>query len=150
MAHIQTQAAQQRYIDYGITEVEVPEDEDERRCEVCGKLHGKRFKITETMPVPAHPRCRCCIVPVIESTDLTKGKENTIINKDDIYFPRSVGAKGRNYPVKDIQGSNQHFKFAEGTSLTDVKVIMGKGTNKPLNDRFSIAMRNGISNPDDI
>lgn len=67
MAHIQTQAAQQRYIDYGIAEVEVLADEDERRCEVCGKLHGKKFKITEKMPVPAHPRCRCCVIPVVDT-----------------------------------------------------------------------------------
>lgn len=80
MAHIQTQAAQQRYIDYGITEVEVLADEDERRCEVCGKLHGKRFKITETMPVPAHPRCRCCIVPVINSK-IEEGSLDIIVDE---------------------------------------------------------------------
>ncbi len=67
IAHIQTQEAKQRYTDYGITEVEVLADADERRCEVCGKLHGKRFKLTETMPVPAHPRCRCCVIPVVDS-----------------------------------------------------------------------------------
>lgn len=64
-AHIQTQAAQQRYTDYGITEVEVFADEDERRCDVCGKLHQKKFPIGGTMPVPAHPNCRCCILPVV-------------------------------------------------------------------------------------
>lgn len=66
MAHIQTQAAQKRYEDYGIKEMEVWADEDERRCEVCGKLHEKRFHIGAVPPIPAHPRCRCCIVPVIE------------------------------------------------------------------------------------
>lgn len=66
LAHIQTQAAKQRYEDYGIQEVEVWADEDERRCEVCGKLHKKRYPIGATPPVPAHPRCRCCIVPVVE------------------------------------------------------------------------------------
>lgn len=66
MAHIQTTAAQQRYIDAGITEVEVWADKDERRCDKCGELHQKRFPIHGTMPVPAHPNCRCCIVPVIE------------------------------------------------------------------------------------
>lgn len=66
MAHIQTQAAQQRYLDYGIQEVEVWADKDERRCDVCGKLHQKRFPIGGAMPVPAHPRCRCCIIPVVE------------------------------------------------------------------------------------
>ena len=66
MAHIQTQAAKKRYEDMGLTEVEVLADKDERRCEICGELHQKRFPIHGTMPVPAHPRCRCCIVPVID------------------------------------------------------------------------------------
>lgn len=66
VAHIQTQAAQQRYRDYGVREVEVWADEDERRCEVCGKLHQKRYSINAAMPIPAHPRCRCTIVPVVE------------------------------------------------------------------------------------
>ena len=66
IAHIQTQAAKDRYIDYGIQEVEVWADKDERRCDVCGKLHQKRFPIGGAMPVPAHPRCRCCVIPVVE------------------------------------------------------------------------------------
>lgn len=66
MAHIQTQAAQKRYTDYGIQMVEVWADADERRCEVCGKLHQKKYPVGAVMPVPAHPRCRCCIIPVVE------------------------------------------------------------------------------------
>lgn len=65
MAHIQTQAAKQRYQDSGIGMVEIWADKDERRCEVCGKLHQKKYLINEPVPIPAHPRCRCCIVPVI-------------------------------------------------------------------------------------
>lgn len=67
LAHIQTQAAKKRYEDYGIQQVEILADEDERRCEICGKLHEKRFYIGENIPIPAHPRCRCCIVPVVEN-----------------------------------------------------------------------------------
>lgn len=66
MAHIQTQAAKQRYMDYGIEQVEVWADKDERRCEVCGNLHQKRYPVGAQMPVPAHPRCRCAIIPVVE------------------------------------------------------------------------------------
>ena len=55
MAHIQTQAAQQRYKDYGVQEVEVWADEDERRCDVCGKLHETRYPINGVLPIPAHP-----------------------------------------------------------------------------------------------
>lgn len=66
LAHIQTQAAKQRYTDYGIQQVEIWADEDERRCEVCGKLHEKKYPVGAEVPIPAHPRCRCCIVPVVE------------------------------------------------------------------------------------
>ena len=66
LAHIQTQAAEKRYKDYGIQEVEIWADEDERRCEVCGKLHQKRYPVGTHVPIPAHPRCRCTILPVVD------------------------------------------------------------------------------------
>lgn len=65
MSHLQTQAAQKRYQDSGIEWVEVLADKDERRCKVCGKLHQQRFPVNGQMPVPAHPRCRCCVIPVV-------------------------------------------------------------------------------------
>ena len=68
LAHIQTQAAQQRYKDYGIKQVEVFVDEDERTCPICAKHEGERYGINEKMPIPFHPRCRCCVIPVIEKS----------------------------------------------------------------------------------
>lgn len=67
MAHIQTEAAKKRYSDYGLEQVEIWADPDERTCEVCGKLHKKKYPVGANVPIPAHPRCRCCIVPVIEN-----------------------------------------------------------------------------------
>lgn len=75
LAHIQTEAARQRYLDSGIKEVEVLVSPDERTCPICGALEGKRFSIGDVMPVPAHPNCRCCIVPVVE--DEKSDIENT-------------------------------------------------------------------------
>lgn len=66
LAHIQTEAAKQRYADYGIAQVEIWADPDERTCEVCGKLHKKKYPVGAHVPIPAHPRCRCCIVPVVD------------------------------------------------------------------------------------
>ena len=65
MAHIQTQAAKQRYTDYGLQEVEIWVDEDERTCPVCSKLEGLKYPVNAEVPLPAHPRCRCSIIPVI-------------------------------------------------------------------------------------
>lgn len=67
LAHLSTMAAQQRYKDYGITEYEFYADPDERTCEVCGKLHGKRFPISSAPKVPQHVNCRCTILPVINT-----------------------------------------------------------------------------------
>jgi len=66
MAHVQTEAAKQRYKDYGIQQVEIWADPDERTCEVCSKLHQEKYPVGAHVPIPAHPRCRCCILPVIE------------------------------------------------------------------------------------
>lgn len=66
MAHIQTEAAKQRYKDYGIQKVQFWADPDERTCEVCGKLHKKVYPVGMTVPLPAHPNCRCCVLPVVE------------------------------------------------------------------------------------
>lgn len=66
LAHIQTEAAKQRYRDLGVTEVKILADKDERQCEHCGKLHGKVCSINEPLPIPAHPKCRCCIVPIVK------------------------------------------------------------------------------------
>lgn len=65
LCHIQTQAAKQRYLDYGIEYVEVLVDPDERTCEKCKALIGKKFLTTETPPLPVHPNERCALVPVI-------------------------------------------------------------------------------------
>lgn len=66
LSHIQNTAAKQRYEDYGIREFQVWADKDERRCEVCGKLHKKRYPVGTASPVPVHPNCRCSIIPVVE------------------------------------------------------------------------------------
>lgn len=65
MAHIQTQAAKKRYEDAGVLEVEIWAPKDERQCEVCGELHQKKYPMGAAVPIPAHPRCRCCVLPVI-------------------------------------------------------------------------------------
>lgn len=66
MVHIQTQAAQKRYQDYGVEYVEVLVDEDERTCDLCKALKGKKYPVNSVPPLPVHPNERCCLVPVIE------------------------------------------------------------------------------------
>jgi SPP1 gp7 family putative phage head morphogenesis protein len=65
-AHIQSTAAHKRYLDAGVSEYEVWASKDERRCEICGAKHLKRYPIYHPTPVPFHPNCRCTIIPVID------------------------------------------------------------------------------------
>ena len=67
MAHLQTEAAAARYKDYGIKKVEVLAED--AGCGHCNKLNHKKFGIYEKMPIPAHPNCRCCIIPVIDDAE---------------------------------------------------------------------------------
>lgn len=65
-AHISAIAAQQRYKDAGIEKMQVWASKDERRCDVCAQLHEKIYNVTDISPLPAHPNCRCALMPVIE------------------------------------------------------------------------------------
>lgn len=73
-AHIQTEASKQRYKDYGIEYVEVLVDDD--ACPLCQALKGKKWKTTETPPLPVHPNEKCCLVPVIEGYTKEPKKRN--------------------------------------------------------------------------
>lgn len=73
VAHIQTEAAKRRYEDYGLKEYEILGNDDDscgNHSVDCHKMNGKKFLYTEMAigvnAPPFHPRCKCCIVPVVE------------------------------------------------------------------------------------
>lgn len=70
MAHIQTQAAKDRYTDYGIKEYEILLDGDNDECDICKKASKEKHLMSEMIvgknAPPFHPNCRCCVIPVVE------------------------------------------------------------------------------------
>lgn len=81
MANIQTRAAEQRYMDMGVKYIQVYADKDERRCDICGKLHTEIFVLgKEKIPIPAHTNCRCCILPL---TKTQEGQITGLLNLND-------------------------------------------------------------------
>lgn len=68
--------------------------------------------------------------------------ENSGIIKEDEIIGRSVGAAGRNYPVRLPNGN--HAKFAEGTTITKIKVFAGKGTDVPIREAIYLENDFGI------
>lgn len=120
MAHIQTQAARQRYQEYGIQEIEIYADTDNRTCPICAKLDGKRFGINDSLPIPAHPRCRCCALPVIKEEvkeKLFTPKPEPTIMKPKESAPPTV--KDKNRGSSDEEKLNQiTSKFSKyGTAI---------------------------------
>lgn len=66
VAHIQTEAARQRYKDYGIEYVTVLTADDDHVCPLCKELDGKKFKINQMPFLPVHPNERCTLLPVLD------------------------------------------------------------------------------------
>lgn len=67
-ARIHTAADMRAYADAGIEQYEFMASLDERTCEVCGKLDGKIFAVSDAVVgenyPPVHPNCRCTTVAV--------------------------------------------------------------------------------------
>lgn len=63
-------ARQKIFKELGITKYQFYTKPDERRCEVCGSMHGLVFPISAyevgVTASPIHPNCRCWEVPILE------------------------------------------------------------------------------------
>ena len=68
------------------------------------------------------------------SKALEKANKSDIIKSKDILIGRSVGAAGKNYPVRLPNGN--HTRLDEGAKITKVKVFAGKGTDTPIRNSF--------------
>lgn len=64
------------------------------------------------------------------------------IIKENIVIGRSVGAAGKNYPVKLPDGN--HAKFAEGSTISKIKVFAGDGTDTPIRNAIYLECDYGI------
>ena len=70
VTHIQTQAAAQRYQDYGLDKYKFFADTDEKTCSKCADLDGRVFYFSEMVAgknaPPMHPNDRCAIIAIVE------------------------------------------------------------------------------------
>lgn len=60
------QVNEDQFKKYGVASVEWLAALDERMCDICGAHHGKKYPISDHPEIPAHPNCRCILLPVIE------------------------------------------------------------------------------------
>lgn len=95
-------------------------------------------------------RCRCFLeytLMSVEEFEKLTGKsvdnfsESGIIKTDEV-IGRSVGASAKNYPVRLPNGN--HAKFAEGSTISKIKVFAGNGTNVPIREAIFLESNYGI------
>ncbi len=59
--------------DLGVEQLEHSVHLDDRLCEICAPLEGKKYKISEGRDaIPVHPNCRCAILPVVADTPVCR------------------------------------------------------------------------------
>lgn len=56
-------SAKRTYQDAGFNRVEWSAVIDIRTCPICRERHGQTYPINGHPPIPAHPRCRCSLLP---------------------------------------------------------------------------------------
>ena len=110
MAHVETQAALDRYKSSGVEKVRIVVDPDEKTCKECSKWDDKIINIFEaqtgTNIPPFHPNCRCAIAPVVKDKKeeaVSKANEE-IENKG--YKPLEMGAIDKKKLEKMIEREN--------------------------------------------
>lgn len=67
--HVLNSAMVKQYEDLGVTSVEHYTALDERVCKVCGKAHGKKYRIGKQPNLPLHPKCRCTYLEALGSIE---------------------------------------------------------------------------------
>ena len=103
--HAINQAQLDTYAKEGVEEVEWNAGFDERMCDICSSMHGRKYKIGEA-PTLMHPNCRCTLVPVIpdnwfddeylEERDKKKRGSSQIHPKKAVAANKRALTKGKN------------------------------------------------------
>ena len=110
MAHVETQAALDRYKLSGVEKVRIVVDPDEKTCKECSKWDDKIINITDihtgTNCPPFHPNCRCAIAPVVkDKKEEAVAKANEAIENKG-YKPLEMGAIDKKKLEKMIEREN--------------------------------------------
>ena len=138
MAHVETQAALDRYKSSGVEKVRIVVDPDEKTCKECSKWDDKIINITDihtgTNCPPFHPNCRCAIAPVVkDKKEEAVAKANEEIENRG-YKPLEMGAIDKKKLEKMIEREN----------VADNEVVFWKFENREGKVFYSTNKLNNI------
>lgn len=141
IAQLQISASRNRYESYGLKEYEIlGRDEHDIGC-VCKKMNGKKFKLSEMKiginAPPFHPRCRCDIIPVVD----TDFKDKIITNKKD--------KENKEQQINNIK-AGKCLQCGKDFASVNGAVICNKCRNEVLNRQGAITLRTRGYTDDEI
>lgn len=70
--------------------------------------------------------------PLFNKKSLTNTVKSDRMSSDEMYIPKSVGAKAKNYDIK--LPNNEIVHLTEGTRVTNIETIAGKGRNRQIDE----------------
>lgn len=59
---------------------------EKNTCSICGDRDGKEFSLKEVPFLPAHPNCRCCLIPIVDGYKPDKRVINNKTANDTIDY----------------------------------------------------------------
>lgn len=145
--HYLNESAFKAYKDGGCEEVQLWAAEDERTCEKCGALHGKKYRIDKRPILPLHTNCRCTYLPVINKEE-TKKEKIVNANGDEIKFNfKDIDKKANVVKIIKILTSQYNTRLisvnqggaGKAAGLTDVagNIWLNNSQNSTIIHEFS-------------
>lgn len=136
-ANIQTEAAAQRYKDYGIEKYEfLGREEHDIGCK-CKELNGKVFLLSEKKAgvnaPPMHPNCRCCIIPVIDNNELEEDiMEDKKLSEEEIQKHNEQVAKEYRKHIDNLKNN--------GMTKENLEIVMQSWTRGEKVDKSQLIL----------
>ena len=70
-----------------------------------------------------------------KTMNIKKPDNENVLRLPDIEIGRSLGAKAKNYDIKDAVGNI--YNFVEGTKIQNCEIFAGNGTKRPLHENVA-------------
>ena len=153
--HYLNESAFKAYKDGGCEEVQLWAAEDERTCEKCGALHGKKYRIDKRPILPLHANCRCTYLPVV-GTHLNDGDNNDIIKdeKEIQKYKENILKNNKSLNSTDQKAFSKYLDNFDKDTLnlysnlsehfTNNKYYGGDGIYSPSRKRIEMDLRSNM------
>lgn len=127
-------------------------------CAMCQAIQGKIYSLSgkstayskygeNEVFIPRHPNCAHVVMPFVEELNNNENNtknnvsndENSGIIESEFTTPQSLGAMAKKFYVKAAKDLKNPFSeestyLKEGTTVTGIKAIAGKGMNRQIDD----------------